>query len=190
MWSGHPGRRRLDQETMQQVSKKIVGGEQVRTKPAMPAKDIADALAPPFLAFGLVVTAVGIIDLGIAWWPLRFGVGEWEFGMASRTFNSLALGTTGFIFLVVAVSARRSVWGLRAVAALATVAFLGLLMIAALFALNVPVALGAVEALVRPSLETAILRTSCFAVLYIALYGWLSWFTWRRSGVEKREALV
>jgi hypothetical protein len=138
---------------------------------------------PPLVAFGLVLAGVAIVDLGLLWSPLRFGTGEWEFGTASRTFDSLALGTTGFVFLVMAASARGAVLGLRVLAVLALVGFVALIGTLLLYWSNVPLALSAVPEQTRSALERSIARSTSFALLYIVLFGWLSWFTWRRASV-------
>jgi hypothetical protein len=168
------------------MNKVIMRGEfgESDTKRVTPqaAVNVTPAIVPPFAAFGLVLLAVGVVDLGLAWWPLQLGSGEWEFGTASRTFNSLALGSTGFVFLVVAASAQGWVFGLRVLAGLSVLGVLLLLGALTLFGLNVPVALGAISEQARPTLVRAIGRTTVFAVLYIGLFGWLSWFTWRRAG--------
>ena len=147
--------------------------------------DVGAAIVPPLTAFGLILVAVGMIDLGLAWWPPMFGRGEWEFGTASRTFNSLALGATGYVFLVMAASLRRWALGLRSLSVVSAIGFLALAGVLLLYWKNVPVALAAVPEQSRPALEQAILRSTSFAVLYILLFGWLSWFTWRRGGAGR-----
>lgn len=147
----------------------------------------ASALVPPLVAFGLVLVGVGVVDLGFAWWPLRFGVGEWEFGTASRTFNSLALGTTGLVFLVVGASARRSRGWLRVLTVISVLGFLFVVGTFGLFALNAPVALRAVPAQGHSTLVRSIVRTTAFAVLYMVFFAWLSRYTWRRGSGAKGE---
>lgn len=171
------------------MNKVIIGGEAalpdtVRVpKKAVP--DVGAALAPPMVAFGLVLLGVGIVDLGLAWWPLRFGTAEWEFGTASRTFNSLALGSTGFVFLVMAAAVRSWVTALRVLAALALIGCIALAGTLVMYLSHVPVALGAVPADTKATLEMAIFRSTSFALMYIVLFGWMSWFTWRRAGAGK-----
>ncbi len=145
----------------------------------------ARQVVPVLVAFGLTMAMVGLIDLAMAWWPPHFGKGEWEFGTASRTFNSLALGTTGFIALVSAGVLGGWTRGLRALAVVSLFGTLFLLAAFVLFGLNVPLALSAVPATARAGLVRAIVRTTLFAVLYLLFYGWLSWYTWRRGGAAK-----
>lgn len=164
------------------MTKVLVGREAARSAPVVSAPNLAEAVIPPLTAFGLVLSSVGVVDLGLAWFPLRFGVGEWEFGVASRTFDSLALGTTGFVFLVVAAAARYSAPALRVLGVLSVLMTVALASVITLYALNAPVALQFVDEGTRALLLRAMFRTSAFAGLYITLYGWLSWFTWRRAG--------
>ena len=166
---------------------RVIGADSDVRKAGVPAASYRlSEFLPPFVAFGFVLCGVGLIDLGMAWWPLRFGTGEWEFGIASRTFDSLALGTTGFIFLVGAASVRGRPLELRILGALSLLVLLVLLGAAFLFVSNAPIALSQVPAEARSALVRAITRTTSFAVLYIVLFSWLSWFTWRRSGAAAK----
>lgn len=166
----------------------VLGGESDRPK-TQPVKRSTEAtlqsIAKPLLAFGLVLVGVGVIDVALAWFPLRFGVGEWEFGTASRTFDSLALGTTGFVFISLSATIRGWALALRALAVVAAVVLLFLLAAYVLYALNIPIALGAVSGERHRIMQRAIVRTTAFAGMYTVLFGWLSWFTWRLGGAEK-----
>jgi hypothetical protein len=92
----------------------------------------------------------------------------------------------GFVFVTIAAGLKNGAGLLTLVAVLAVLGLLLLLAVFALYGLNVPVALGASPQQGKPALQKAILRTTSFAVLYIALYAWLSWFTWRRVGAARR----
>lgn len=142
--------------------------------------------AAPLQAFGLVLCGVGVVDIGLLWWPLQLGTGEWEFGVISRTFDSLALGTTGLVFVTAAAAVRGRVVALRILSIVAVLLFCWLAASFLLYALNVPVALNAVPEQVRPQLVRAIGRTTAFAGLYIAFFGWLGWFTGRRAGAATK----
>ena len=133
---------------------------------------------------GLALTGVGLLDLAFAWWPADFGVGEWEFGTASRTFDALALLTVGWTLLLAAALLRRSATGLRVLAVAFVLLTLFLVGALVLYALNIPLALKAMPAASKSALVRAIARTGSFAAIYITLYGWLSWFTWRRAGAK------
>jgi hypothetical protein len=70
----------------------------------------------------------------------------------------------------------------RISAGVAAVVLLLLLMAYALYALNIPVALGAVSGEAHHMMERAIVRTTIFALMYFVLFGWVTWFAWRRGG--------
>lgn len=165
---------------------RIIGVAGRRPAVAVSPATALSGFLPPLIAFGLVLCGVGIVDLGLAWWPLRFGTAEWEFGMASRTFDSLALGTTGFALLVAAAAARNRPVELRVLAAVSLLLVVVLLGVAMLYALNAPVALSRIPDEARSALTRAMTRTTLFAGMYLVLYGWFSWFTWRRAGAATK----
>jgi hypothetical protein len=168
------------------MSTVILGSEPARGA-QKPAKNVgAESLAPMFFAFGLVVTIVSLIDVSLAWFPLRFGSGEWEFGTSSATFNAMPLAATGLLFLSMAAALSRSAVALRVMSIISLLTALFLAGSIVLFGLNVPLALGAVPAEVASLLKRGILRTTAFAGLYIPLFGWLCWFTWRRAGAATK----
>ena len=169
------------------MSKVFLGGEVVRTQAPPSVSSFVTALAVPLTALGLVIGGVAIIDLVFAWLPARFGSAEWAFGVASRTFDSFGGVTMGLVFLTLAAGVRGSVWGLRLLSAAFGLFFLVLLVWAALFARNIPVALAAVPDAARQLLHLSIVRTALFAGLQIAVYGWLSWFTWRLAGATQQR---
>jgi hypothetical protein len=155
-------------------------------RPASTPASVA-GLVPPLIAFGLVLLGVGMVDLGFAWLPLRFGVGEWEFGTASRTFDSMALGTTGFAMLVAASAVRNRPAELRVLGVLSLLVVLFLLGAAFLYVRQAPMAMAQVPEQARDALSRAMVRTALFAGLYVVLFSWFSWFTWRRAGAASKE---
>lgn len=169
---------------------KVLIGE-APAKAASPARGRVDgaSLFAPAFALGLLLCLVAAIDLGFVWFPLRFGNGEWELVNSGRTFDAMTLPTVGLVLLAVAAALRGSRWLFGAVAAVATLLLLCLLLAAGLYALNVPVALGAVPDQAKSALVRSMVRTALLMSLYLPMYGWFSWFTWRRFGAAKREVL-
>ena len=53
---------------------------------------------------GLVFLVIGLLDLGLGWYPPRFGSAEWEFGTITRTLDSLPISVLG-LAMVMALSA-------------------------------------------------------------------------------------
>lgn len=164
------------------MSKVLVGGEATRAVPAPASGSMARAASIPLLALALGIGGVAIIDLLLVWFPTRFGTQEWEFGVASRTFDSIGGVTMGLVFLTLAGILRGWIAGMRVLALVFGAVLLVLLMWAAVFGLNIPVALQAVPEASQGVLRTSIMRTSGFVAVNIVVYGWLGWFTWRRAG--------
>lgn len=153
----------------------------VRSHPTAPRAGAVDRpLGPLLLAIGSAMAVVGWLDLALAWVPPRFGDPEWEFATVSRTFDGMALGALGLALLgtgVVLQRYRRLVAVASVLSGLFTVLLLGLVL---LYGLSVPVALQAADGPIRPLLTVAIARTSTFAVVYLGLFAWLTWFFWRQ----------
>ena len=130
---------------------------------------------------GITLALVGWIDLGLLWYPLNLGSPEWEFGTISAHFDSMPLGTIGLTFVAVGAIGR----GWRRVAQ--TVAILSGLVAAFLvgayviYLLDVPLALKGVAPELGPTVKKAIVKASIYAVTYVAFYGWLARYLWRRS---------
>lgn len=143
--------------------------------------------AAVFLALGSAIAAVGLIDLGFAWLPWQFGNREWEFGTVARTFDGLALPTVGFALMTAGALGMRSRAVLLVNAALSSVLLLALVGGVALYALNLPVAHQALPPEARGLLERSAMRTGGFVAVFLAFYGWLSWFTWRAVPRFRRE---
>lgn len=165
----------------------LIGGSAVATKPASPVPSVQQYFLP-LAALGFLLTGVSLFDLGYSWFPMRFGNEEWELGTISRTFDGLPLGTVGLGFLTVVATAKRSRIGLGVLAVVFTIGVIVLLGMVALYALNVPVALGAAPPQAVPVLKRAVARTAVFMTLYLPFYGWLSWFTWRQFSNSRKGA--
>ena len=139
------------------------------------------AFWPVLGAAGLVLTAVGFLDLLLLWVPFEGGRPDWEFGAISAHFDGMALGTVGLTLLMAASLARgrrRVASVLAVVSGLIGVGLIGLLLI---YLLDVPIALNATAGRMRTVMVKSIGRTSGFALLYIWLYAWLSWHVWRAA---------
>ena len=136
-------------------------------------------------ALGAALTVVGWTDLALLWFPSNFGSPEWEFGTISGHFDGMPLGTLGLVTLCIAalgLGRRRTARVLAAILMTIAVTLLGIF---ALYLLNVPVALGGVPPQLVPTIQKAILKTTVFAVTYLALYGWLALYLWRNSRIAR-----
>jgi len=167
----------------------VLVGKTVEKAPVTPLSREWQRATAVFAALGLAISVVAGVDLAMAWFPAQFGNAEWEFGIVTRTFDSLALGTTGFGLLVLVALVRRLRLGLAVVGVLAVLGSIALAICLVLYGLNVPVALGAVPEAAGTVLRRAMVRTGTFGVIYLVLYVWLSWYTWRGFRAEARGGL-
>lgn len=116
--------------------------------------------------FGLVLTLAGLGDWVLAWFPMRLGAPEWEFGTIVSSFSGLPLVTMGFAALLGSAVARGVRWQ---VLVIAWALLLWALVIAActvIFLLDVPLALGAVQGPARLGIMKAIAKTLMLAALF------------------------
>ena len=134
----------------------------------------------PLTVLALALAIVGVADVALVWYPLDVGNPQWEFTTITRTFNGLALATIGIGGLVaLAIGSRRR--GLTGVLSLvSTLATLAIVAAGALYLLAIPVALGAAPAALAESLALAIGKTLLYIVVYLAVYGFLTVYGWRR----------
>jgi hypothetical protein len=132
-------------------------------------------------AIGLTLLAAGLVDLALAWSPMRFGSPEWEFGTISATLNNLPVPTMGLALLAAHGAAIDRKGQLLAVGLWAA-AMAGMLVVAAAFyALDVPLALRAVqEPVARGSLKTGIVKGVASIVVYLGFHAWAAVFAFRR----------
>ena len=120
--------------------------------------------------FSLVLALAGLGDWLLAWFPMRFGSPEWEFGTVVSTLAGLPLITMGFAGLLASAVARDIRWQVVAVAI--AVLLFGTWVLAAfvVFLLDVPIAMRAVQGVARVGIMKAIAKTTMLAVLFSAVY--------------------
>ena len=119
---------------------------------------------------GLLLTVVGLGDFLLAWYPLRFGAPEWEFGTVASTFAGLPLVSLGFAGMLAsgvargkALLVRVMAWGLFVFAALILVVYV-------VFLLDVPIALRAVQGVAALGIKKAVVKTTMLGVVFSAGY--------------------
>ena len=106
----------------------------------------------------------------LAWYPLRFGAPEWEFGTVASTFAGLPLVTLGFAGLLGSGVARGSVWLIRVVAWSLIVFTAFILVVYLVFLLDVPIALRAVQGAAALGIKKAVVKTTMLGVVFSAGY--------------------
>jgi hypothetical protein len=131
---------------------------------------------------GLVFAVVAAADLVLAWYPLHFGDGEWEFGTVTEVFGGLPLMTMGLGLSFGAAVARGNLLRLRflsIVLGLVGVLLLGCLV---LYLTTISTALATeTDPLIKTGLHKAILKTSIEGMLYPLCYLWIAFLGWRHA---------
>ncbi len=138
---------------------------------------------------GLVLGAIGWLDLLLLWFPPHFGRPEWEFGTVSATFDALPLGTLGLALLLAAVMASGWRGRLQALMWFAFGVLVVLLAALVLYGLDLPLAWKGVAPETLPMLKRAIAKTLVLAVAYLGAYGLfgvIAWRRWRTAGLPPR----
>lgn len=133
---------------------------------------------------GVVLALVGWIDLGLVVWPPQFGNSRWEFGIITAIVDGLPVATTGTTLAALGALGRSWRGVSTALAVGAALVALTLVVLALLYLLDVPVALGATPPNMKSVLYRTLLKTCAFFATYILFYVWLAWFTWRRRPAE------
>ena len=120
---------------------------------------------------GAAFFVMGIVDIALAWYPMGWGVPEWEFGALAATMNGFAVPMLGaYLFLGAAVARRKPV--------LARVSAIGMLLLALTFVVLafmyvtvVPIALKATSesAPIHFGMKKAIVKAVLLFFVYIAL---------------------
>lgn len=169
-----------------------------------PARPAPAGVAPPGIEFaglvmllgGAVLLLAGAVDVALFYWPLRFGEAEWEFSVIAQTFDALPLPTVGVLLVALGIHARsgRRLWP-RLLAALLLAVAAVLLALLVIFALDIPVALKAMERatemaqqrgvvanpLVAAGLRRAMAKASLLGTAYVSLYAVLALVMWRSA---------
>ncbi len=129
---------------------------------------------------GLGMAVVGFADVALLYYPARWASIDWEFGTVIATFDGLPLGTMGLGFAAVACVAQG--WTIlgRVLAGFMLLMTVLLVVLLLVFVLDVPVALRAADAVMKPTLKKAIVKTGSMALVYILVYGTLGVVSFRR----------
>lgn len=152
-------------------------------------------LATLFVIGGVIFSLVGWVDVGLFYYPPRFGEAEWEFGIIAQTLDAMPLPTLGL--LMFAMAARASGAGIawrRLVAALAILVMLAIIVLTIVFVLDIPVALRALDQAqqaatargqttnpaVRSGIKRVIAKVVIYAVGYMMAYAAIAFAMWRR----------
>lgn len=161
------------------------------SSPKVLVKTETDAKAPPLTPMpeagwrviavvGLLLGAIGWLDVLLLWIPAYFGRTEWEFGTISSTFDALPLATLGLSLILAGAIANGWRVRLRVVAWFAFVVAVVLLAALVLYATDVPLAWSGVQPAAQPVLKRVMIKTVLLAVAYIAAHGMFGFMSLRR----------
>ena len=136
-------------------------------------------------ATGAAFAIVGLVDLALLWFPLRFGSPAWEFGTLSRTFDSLPMTGLGMAFVAFGLVRHpewHPVW-VRGAAILFALVTIGMVLLGVVYGLAAVVVVGQTPAEGLDALGRAILKNGVEIVVYSLVFGAIAVMLWR--GVEK-----
>lgn len=144
--------------------------EEQRGKPLQPLAGAPDEGWKWIGWLGLLLTVVGLGDFALAWYPVRLGAPEWEFGTVASTFAGLPLVTMGFAGLLASGLARGRAWLIRLMG-WGLLAF-GLVILAAyvVFLTDVPIALRSVTGDAALGIRKAIAKTTMLGLVFSLAY--------------------
>lgn len=129
---------------------------------------------------GLGFVLIGLLDLALAWYPLKIGNPQWEFGTVSRSYDNLAITALGLTLLLGAGVARGVRWWTRTVAIVFLLFAVWVLAGYVLYALNIPLALRSVaDPVALSGLKRAMAKTTGQAIVYCVVF-----FTLGLSGLR------
>ena len=120
---------------------------------------------------GLVLLAVGVIDIALRWYPVAFKSPEWEFATTSISIASLPLVSIGAVALLFSFIQRGARTGVAIIGVLFSLLALLVMVWLILFGLDVPIALGAITAPgPRTEIVKSIVRTVVMGAAFFFLY--------------------
>lgn len=135
--------------------------------------------------FGALLLLVGLGDIALAWFPLRPGNAEWEFGAIHQTMTTLPLPTIGAAAMLASAFALGKRGLVRAVAGGLLILMLALLALDVIFLTLIPLVLGAVPDAVRPGIQKLVARTLLAGVAFPVAYLLAGVAAWRLSRLKR-----
>lgn len=144
--------------------------ERSRSAGIQPAQPVPPAVWKSIGGFGLALAVVGLMDMGLVWYPTDFGNPGWEFAAVDQSYAGLPLVTMGFAGLLASAIGGRSMWMLRMVAAVMLLMGMVLLAGLGLYFLNVPAAMNLAPQEIILGLQKAVVKTTVTALVFSGLY--------------------
>jgi hypothetical protein len=134
---------------------------------------------------GVALAIIGFIDGGLNFANPQWTNLDWEFGTLSNVFTGLPVLTTGLGLMCAATAAQGSPLLHRVMAMVMIFGAVMLGLVLVVFALDVPPAVRASIAALKPAVKLLSLKTALMGVTYVALYLALGLWTWRRLRRKK-----
>lgn len=121
---------------------------------------------------GLAYFIMSFMDIALGWYPVRFGVPEWEFGTIAGTVAGLAIPTISLYLILASAIARESTKVAKAVAIVMILLAVALPILGILFLTNVPIALKATATndVVHFGMKKALLKSLILFTGYEVLF--------------------
>lgn len=156
----------------------IVGTE---TRHRFVYRDREVTIGNMFVALGSALAVVGLVDIGLVWFPMQLGTAGWEFATVSRTFTNAPMTIMGLVLVVYGLIRRRTGPAVlrRMAIGLAALSFV-LVAMAMLYGLAAPAVLSLVtdEGDAR-GLKTAMLKNGVEMIVYPTLLLAVAATVWR-----------
>lgn len=164
------------------AKKKVVGGGGERS-----GSRVRDARSTGLFLLGALGASfwiVGLVDLGLLWYPLNFDQTAWEFATLSRTLDSVPMSGLGLGLLTFAVVSHPEAgptW-VRTLSVLFVLAAVAFVAMGLLYATAVPEVLQGTAPQNIASVNKAIVKNGLEAVVYTVVFGWVGARLWRSVG--------
>lgn len=136
-------------------------------------------------ALGAAFLLVGLVDLALLWWPLRFESSAWEFATLSRTLGSVPMSGLGLGLLAYGLvrHPRSSGTWVRVFAVLFLVAAAGFVVMGGLYVTVVPDVLRDTPPEGMTGVNRALIKNSAEVVCYTIIFALIGFRMW--GSVEK-----
>jgi hypothetical protein len=109
---------------------------------------------------GVALLFLGLVDLGLTWFPLDFGNREWEFATVTASFNGMPIILLGLMLVLAAAALEGRRWWALLGGVGGLVFLVWVIGSTVLWATNIPLAMGAVEGAAMTAMKKAILKTT------------------------------
>lgn len=128
---------------------------------------------------GLLLAAVGMLDLVQLWVPLQLGIPEWEYGTASSFFDQFPAVGLGLALMMGGSLALGWRWSARSLGLLCLVLAISMWLVAAVHLTVVPFVFKAVrDPVVMTGVKKGLVKTLAQALIYPLALLWLAGLAW------------